>query len=101
MSGGTFALYSLLCRHAKFSLLPNQQAADEELSTYKYGNAVHAVGSSPFKRFLEKHKKLRTVLLVVVLFGACMVIGDGVLTPAISVLSSVSGLQVTENKLTD
>lgn len=99
--GGTFALYSLLCRHAKFSLLPNQQAADEELSTYKYGNAVHAVGSSPFKRFLEKHKKLRTVLLVVVLFGACMVIGDGVLTPAISVLSSVSGLQVTENKLTD
>ncbi|KAH9791532.1 Potassium transporter 4 [Citrus sinensis] len=100
-NGGTFALYSLLCRHAKFSLLPNQQAADEELSTYKYGNAVHAVGSSPFKRFLEKHKKLRTVLLVVVLFGACMVIGDGVLTPAISVLSSVSGLQVTENKLTD
>lgn len=99
--GGTFALYSLLCRHAKFSLLPNQQAADEELSTYKYGNAVHAVGSSPFKRFLEKHKKLRTVLLVVVLFGACMVIGDGVLTPAISVLSSVSGLQVTENKLTN
>lgn len=99
--GGTFALYSLLCRHAKFSLLPNQQAADEELSTYKYGNAEHAVGSSPFKRFLEKHKKLRTVLLVVVLFGACMVIGDGVLTPAISVLSSVSGLQVTENKLTD
>ncbi|KAH9791533.1 Potassium transporter 4 [Citrus sinensis] len=83
-NGGTFALYSLLCRHAKFSLLPNQQAADEELSTYKYGNAVHAVGSSPFKRFLEKHKKLRTVLLVVVLFGACMVIGDGVLTPAIS-----------------
>ncbi|KAJ8533601.1 hypothetical protein K7X08_006925 [Anisodus acutangulus] len=30
--GGTFALYSLLCRHAKFSLLSNQQAADEELS---------------------------------------------------------------------
>ncbi|XWS30590.1 hypothetical protein CRYUN_Cryun24cG0131800 [Craigia yunnanensis] len=30
-----------------------------------------------------------------------MVIGDGVLTPAISVLSSVSGLQVTENKLTN
>ncbi|XP_039038264.1 potassium transporter 4-like [Hibiscus syriacus] len=29
--GGSFALYSLLCRHAKFSLLPNQQAADEEL----------------------------------------------------------------------
>ncbi|KAG4379781.1 hypothetical protein GLYMA_16G046200v4 [Glycine max] len=30
-----------------------------------------------------------------------MVIGDGVLTPAISVLASVSGLKVTEKKLTD
>ncbi|XVE67596.1 hypothetical protein DITRI_Ditri09bG0000600 [Diplodiscus trichospermus] len=98
--GGTFALYSLLCRHAKFSLLPNQQAADEELSSYKYGPSTQPVGS-PLKRFLEKHKRLRTVLLVVVLFGASMVIGDGVLTPAISVLSSVSGLQVTEKKLTN
>ncbi|KAK8535943.1 hypothetical protein V6N13_104556 [Hibiscus sabdariffa] len=99
--GGTFALYSLLCRHAKFSLLPNQQAADEELSAYKYGpsSSAQATGS-PLKRFLERHKRLRTALLVVVLFGAAMVIGDGVLTPAISVLSSVSGLQVTEQKLT-
>ncbi|KAK9108641.1 hypothetical protein Syun_024652 [Stephania yunnanensis] len=96
--GGTFALYSLLCRYGRFSLLPNQQAADEELSAYKYGSSSLA-GSSALKRFLEKHKKLRTALLLVVLFGACMVIGDGVLTPAISVLSSVSGLQVTEKKL--
>lgn len=84
MSGGTFALYSLLCRHAKFSLLPNQQAADEELSAYKYGPSAAVATPSPLKRFLEKHKKLRTALLLVVLFGACMVIGDGVLTPAIS-----------------
>lgn len=85
MSGGTFALYSLLCRHAKFSLLPNQQAADEELSAYKYGpSSSQVVASSPLKRFLEKHKRLRTALLVVVLLGASMVIGDGVLTPAIS-----------------
>lgn len=85
LSGGTFALYSLLCRHAKLSLLPNQQAADEELSAYKYGPSSQLVASSsPFKTFLDKHKRLRTALLVVVLFGACMVIGDGVLTPAIS-----------------
>lgn len=83
--GGTFALYSLLCRHAKFSLLPNQQAADEELSAYKYGpSSAQYAASLPLKRFLEKHKKSRTVLLLVVLLGACMVIGDGVITPAIS-----------------
>ncbi|KAH9627177.1 hypothetical protein KSS87_018417 [Heliosperma pusillum] len=97
--GGTFALYSLLCRHAKFSLLPNQQAADEELSTYKYGHSAPTAATSPLKRFLEKHKKLRTALLLLVLSGASMVIGDGVLTPAISVLSSVSGLRVADGKL--
>ncbi|RZC59570.1 hypothetical protein C5167_006869 [Papaver somniferum] len=95
--GGVFALYSLLCRHARLSLLPNQQAADEELTAYKYGPAAQ-ITSSPMKRFFEKHKRLRTALLIVVLCGACMVIGDGVLTPAISVLSAVSGLQVTDKK---
>ncbi|KAG6581145.1 Potassium transporter 4, partial [Cucurbita argyrosperma subsp. sororia] len=99
--GGIFALYSLLCRHAKLSLLPNQQAADEELSAYKYGPSSPAVAPSQLKRFLERHKTLRTILLLVVLFGACMVIGDGVLTPAISVLSAISGLQFTEAKLTN
>jgi KUP system potassium uptake protein len=99
--GGTFALYSLLCRHAKLSLLPNQQAADEELSAYKFGPSTDTVTSSPFRTFLEKHKRLRTALLLVVLFGAAMVIGDGVLTPALSVLSSLSGLQATEKNVTD
>ncbi|KAJ9537058.1 hypothetical protein OSB04_029791 [Centaurea solstitialis] len=105
--GGTIALYSLLCRHAKFSLLPNQQAADEELSSYKYGPSRPPT-PSPLKRFLEKHKRLRSSLLLVVLLGAAMVIGDGVITPAISgenrfdvdgeipiaVMSAVSGLRV-------
>jgi KUP system potassium uptake protein len=82
--GGTIALYSLLCRHAKLSLLPNQQAADEELSSYKYGPSGQFSSTSPLKRFLEKHKRLRSALLIVVLSGAAMVIGDGAITPAIS-----------------
>uniref|UniRef100_M8BLV8 Putative potassium transporter 3 n=1 Tax=Aegilops tauschii TaxID=37682 RepID=M8BLV8_AEGTA len=93
--GGTFALYSLLVRHAKISLMPNQQAADEELSPY------HKPGYAPqdtailraLRRFLENHSKSRTCLLLTVLFGASLVIGDGVLTPAMSVMSSFSGLQ--------
>lgn len=95
-------MYSLLCRHAKLSLLPNQQAADEEVSTYhKFGQAAQNSGTPALKKFFEKHKKMRTGLLIVVLVGTCMVIGDGVLTPAISVLSSMSGLQVRTTKLND
>ncbi|KAK4601437.1 hypothetical protein RGQ29_010836 [Quercus rubra] len=94
-AGGIIALYALLCRNAKFSLLPNYQAADEELSKYhKPGYSNRNMPSTPIKRFIEKHKKAKTGLLLVALFGACMVISVGVLTPAISVLSSIEGLKV-------
>ena len=38
--------------------------------------------------------QLRRVLLVVGIFGTCLFYGDGVITPAISVLSEVEGLEV-------
>uniref|UniRef100_A0A0D9V9Z1 Potassium transporter n=1 Tax=Leersia perrieri TaxID=77586 RepID=A0A0D9V9Z1_9ORYZ len=83
--GGPFALYSLLCRHAKLSLLPNQQTADEELSTYYRNGFSPCHGFLPWvRRFVEKHKKARTVLLLIVLCVASMVICNGILTPAIS-----------------
>ena len=38
--------------------------------------------------------KLRKVLLMVGIFGTCLFYGDGVITPAISVLSAVEGLEI-------
>ncbi|KAL4574971.1 hypothetical protein LXL04_021811 [Taraxacum kok-saghyz] len=98
--GGTFALYSSICRHAKVSLLPNQQTADESLSTYKLKQPSESEKSnrSKVKMLLEKHKSLHTALLILVLLGTCMVIGDGLLTPAISVFSAVSGLELSMSK---
>lgn len=84
-TGGIVALYSHLCRNAKFCLLPNHQASDEELSTYhKPGSSNRNIPPSPLKRFIEKHKSTKTVLLIFVLLGACMVICVGALMPAIS-----------------
>ncbi|CAL0314054.1 unnamed protein product [Lupinus luteus] len=97
--GGTFALYSLLCRHARVSSLPNCQVADEELSEYnKNGVAPERSIASRLKATLEKHKVLQRILLVLALIGTSMVIGDGVLTPAISVFSAVSGLELSVSK---
>ncbi|KAL1222603.1 Potassium transporter 3 [Cardamine amara subsp. amara] len=91
--GGIFALYALLCRHARFSLLPNQQAADEEISTYYgSGDASRNLPSSAFKSLIERNKRSKTALLILVLVGTSMVITIGVLTPAISVSSSIDGL---------
>ncbi|CAN0925510.1 Potassium transporter 6 [Linum grandiflorum] len=90
--GGTFALYSLLCRHARVNSLPNRQVADEELSEYKKNK------ESGLKSTLEKHRVLQRILLVLALVGTCMVIGDGVLTPALSVFSAVSGVELSVSK---
>ncbi|XP_052190478.1 potassium transporter 8-like [Diospyros lotus] len=98
--GGTFALYSLLCRHARISTLPNCQLADEELSEYNKDGIVSSNGSlgSSLRSTLEKHRILHRMLLALALIGTCMVIGDGVLTPAISVFSAVSGLELSMSK---
>ncbi|XP_023532425.1 potassium transporter 2-like isoform X2 [Cucurbita pepo subsp. pepo] len=96
--GGTFALYSLICRHAKVSLLPNRQVADEALSTYLLEHPPEKKKQSKVKLLLEKHSALHTALLILVLVGTCMVIGDGLLTPAISVFSAVSGLELSMTK---
>ncbi|KAJ8750036.1 hypothetical protein K2173_013951 [Erythroxylum novogranatense] len=99
--GGTFALYSLLCRHARVGSIPNCQLADEELSEYtKDWSASNdkSVAVSRLKSTLEKYRVLQRILLVLALIGTCMVIGDGVLTPAISVYSAVSGLELSMSR---
>ncbi|KAG0600926.1 hypothetical protein M758_11G071500 [Ceratodon purpureus] len=99
--GGTFALYSLLCRHLKLSIVLNQQSADEELSAYKVERhpSVESLRGVRFRQLLEKHKVLQNGLLIVVLLGTCMVIGDGALTPALSVLSAIDGIRVAAPNL--
>ncbi|XP_014504897.1 potassium transporter 1 [Vigna radiata var. radiata] len=99
--GGTFALYSLLCRHARLSILPNQQATDEKLSAYTTQDSEDTWLSSHLKLFIEKHPRFQKGLLIFVLLGTCMTIGDGVITPAISVFSAVSGVQVKIKELHD
>ncbi|KAF0931426.1 hypothetical protein E2562_004553 [Oryza meyeriana var. granulata] len=109
--GGTFALYSLLCRHARAALLPPGPGDEDQFldaggakKAAANGNARTALGgrgggaAASVRRLLERHKVLQRVLLVLALVGTCMVIGDGVLTPAISVFSAVSGLELSMEK---
>ena len=43
---------------------------------------------------VKDRPQLRSVLLLVGIFGTCLFYGDGVITPAISVLSAVEGMEV-------
>lgn len=83
-AGGTFALYSLLCRHARIKTIPNQHRTDEELTTYSRSTFHEQSFAAKTKRWLERHVSRKNALLILVLVGTCMVIGDGILTPAIS-----------------
>ncbi|KAH9605084.1 hypothetical protein KSS87_010939 [Heliosperma pusillum] len=100
--GGTFALYSLLCRHARLTSLPNSQLDDHHLSAYN-NNPHHLPhnnnATSTLKYTLEKHKFFHKFLLLLALIGTCMLIGDAVLTPALSVFSAVSGLELSTYKV--
>ncbi|KAG6556338.1 hypothetical protein Mapa_002281 [Marchantia paleacea] len=97
--GGTFALYSLLCRYCNISSLPSRHPTDEELTTYIKTPPLPNSRAESMKTRLEKSSFLQFLLLMLVLLSTCMVIGDGILTPAISVLSAVDGIKVASSKL--
>ncbi|KAJ0842979.1 putative potassium transporter [Helianthus annuus] len=100
--GGTFALYSKLCRYAKVGLIPSEQPEDREVSNFQLElpgkrNTI----SSKVKKSLEQSNFAKFALLFAAMLGTSMVIGDGILTPSISVLSAVSGLKEATDTMTE
>ncbi|KAF2552809.1 hypothetical protein F2Q68_00037180 [Brassica cretica] len=93
--GGTLAIYSLLCRHANVNLIPNQQRSDEDLTTYSRTSVAEGSFAAKTKKWLESRHSKKRALLVIVLIGTCMMIGDGILTPAISGTAVVIVMLVT------
>lgn len=83
--GGTFALYSLLCRYAKIGLIPSQQVEDQEVSNFQVDLPSGRLKmASCLKSKLENSTAAKIFLLFATMLGTSMVIGDGVLTPSIS-----------------
>lgn len=84
-SGGTFALYSLICRYARVGLIPSQQAEDCGVSNFKLELPTKSLKrASKIKSQLENSHFAKFFLLIITMLGTSMVIGDGVLTPCIS-----------------
>ncbi|KAK6940950.1 Potassium transporter [Dillenia turbinata] len=100
--GGTFALYSLICRYAKVGLIPSQQIEDQEVSNYKLQLPNSRTRrASKLRSALENSLSAKYFLLFATMLGTSMVIGDGVLTPCISVLSAVGGIKEATSKMTE
>ncbi|KAL0715589.1 hypothetical protein Bca4012_064911 [Brassica carinata] len=87
--GGTLAIYSLLCRNGKLKLIPDEQRSDQELTTYGRTFLPEESMAAKTMNWLEKKDSRKRALLIIVLVGTCMTIGDGIFTPAISATGGI------------
>lgn len=84
--GGAFALYSLLIRHTGLSIGPEAPRSDDStIVNYKVDRVPN---------FIERSKFIQNLLLIIVILGSSLLISDGMLTPAISVMSAIEGLEI-------
>lgn len=84
-AGGTFALYSLISRHAKIRMIPNDQTEDANVSNYSIEAPSSQLRRAEWvKQKLESSNAAKIALFTITILGTSMVMGDGTLTPAIS-----------------
>lgn len=96
--GGTFALYALLARSARITTRDPNVAFAPRLERHDT-NDMDVVGKR-FRTFLERSTVAKFCLKLTGVVGVSMVIADGVLTPAQSVLGAIQGITVANPDLT-
>lgn len=89
--GGVFALYSLLCRYANIT---DGDRRSVRMVSMRYPSTELRPANREFRRVLEAHPLAHAILKGVAVVGVCLMIADGVLTPAQSVLGAIQGLKI-------
>ncbi|WWC72330.1 potassium uptake protein [Kwoniella pini CBS 10737] len=90
--GGTFSTYSLLSRYMNITNRDPREASLVQMKRFATGD-LESPGRN-LRRGIEASKFIRTVLKVIGVFAVTMVLADGLLTPAQSVLGAIQGIQV-------
>ena len=92
--GGLVALYALICRATGIRSVSAPHATDDSLEQFvdasppPSGRVAEAVRS-----FFGSSAFAKAAILFTVMIGSNLVLSDGILTPAISVVSAVEGIQ--------
>ncbi|KND89681.1 Potassium transporter 5, partial [Tolypocladium ophioglossoides CBS 100239] len=94
--GGTFALYSLLTRYTHISHRDPKELA---VGLKRHHTNDLKAGGKSLREVLEHSKACQFALQFVGVLGVSMVMADGVLTPAQSVLGAIQGIQVANPDL--
>ncbi|KAF2227579.1 potassium transporter 5 [Elsinoe ampelina] len=96
--GGSFSTYSLLCRYLNITRRDPREATMVEMKRVNTGDLKS--GGKHLRSGIEHSKFVKKLLQVVGILAVTMVIADGVLTPAQSVLGAVQGIQVVQPTIT-
>lgn len=92
--GGTFAVYSLLSRYA--NIVRRDPREERSVKMERVRTSDLKAGNKQARNFMEKSRGMQALLKVVGVLGVSLVMSDGVLTPAQSVLGAIQGLEVVQ-----
>ncbi|KAJ6102681.1 hypothetical protein N7486_005108 [Penicillium sp. IBT 16267x] len=95
--GGNFALYTLLSRYAK--LVRYDPAHADLVRMQRYNTNDLQKPNSMARRIMERSTTIKWILKVVGGFGVGLLLADGVLTPAQSILGAIQGVTVVNPNL--
>ncbi|KAF7879587.1 hypothetical protein EAF04_000782 [Stromatinia cepivora] len=92
--GGTFALYSLLARYAHIVRLDPKISGMVKMDRHDTNDLRPS--NNNIRNFIEGSAVARVILKFLGVLGVSMVMSDGVLTPAQSVLGAIQGIEVAQ-----
>ncbi|KAF6225912.1 hypothetical protein HO173_012684 [Letharia columbiana] len=95
--GGTFAVYSLLSRYANIVRRDPREERGIKMERVKTNEL--SPGSKSARNFMERSAFMKALLKVVGVLGVSLVMSDGVLTPAQSVLGAIQGLEIVKSDI--
>jgi KUP system potassium uptake protein len=93
--GGTFSTYSLLSRYAHISKRDPREATMIKMER-QLTQDIKSRSTKTVRSTMEKSSIFRNLLKTIGVLSVSMVMADGVLTPAQSVLGAVQGLNVVK-----
>ncbi|OCK78778.1 potassium transporter, partial [Lepidopterella palustris CBS 459.81] len=92
--GGTFAMYSLMARYSKITT--QDPKTQNMIKMERYKSTEMRPTNKNVRGFLERTRFSRALLKALAVFGVSLILADGILTPAQSVLGAIQGLTVVK-----
>lgn len=97
--GGTFALFSLVSRYA--NIVRRDPREEQTIEMKRVTSSELGLGARGTRNFIERSRIVQILLKTIGVFGVALVMSDGVLTPAQSVLGAIQGIEIVSPGITN